>query len=697
MADVASKFGRLLATTAAVAAALAMPGIAAADRDENLSASLEASATNTAATAAPVIPRAVLFGNPTRAQGRISPDGRWLSWTAPHNGVMNIHIAPVSDPAKARVLTNSADRPIPEYFWAPDSKSILYVQDKGGDENYLLYRIDIASGAETTLTPFENTRVKIFGTSKSIKDKMLIGLNNRDPRFHDVHMLDLATGALSLVLENTGYGDFMADDTLTVRMAMAFNKTGGADYFRVVDNVVAAVPFESKDLEDAETTMPAGYTTDGAILYWLDSRGRNTAALFAQDTKTGAKTLIAEDARADLGDTLRNPLTGVVEAYSVNYLTEKWVGLDPAIKASLDWLDSKLEGDFGVNARSDDDTKWIVFNDPVIAPITVYLYDRTASTLTPLYVSRPELVGAPLRAMHPIEITTRDGLTMPSYLTLPVGSDPQGKGVPEKPVPLVLLVHGGPWARDIYGFDREHQLLANRGYAVLAVNFRGSTGFGKDFLNAGNKQWSLKAQDDLIDAMNWAVEKGIADADKVAIMGGSYGGYATLVGLTSTPDTFACGVDIVGPSNWETALAAIPPYWEPYRELMYKRAVDPRTPEGLAMLKAASPLYKADKIRKPLLIAQGANDPRVKQSESDQIVAAMKSANIPVTYVLYPDEGHGFAKPANNIAFYAIAENFLAECLGGRAEPIGDALKPSSAQIIEGAAYVQGLESALGK
>lgn len=691
MAHIASTLAGLLATTAA---ALAMPGIAAAAPGE---ASLQGTSTTTAATAAPVIPRQVLFGNPTRAQGRISPDGQWLSWTAPHNGVMNIHIAPVSDPANARVLTNSADRPIPEYFWAPDGRSILYVQDKGGDENYLLYRVDIASGAETTLTPFENTRVEIIGTSKSIKDKMLIGLNNRDPRFHDVHMLDLATGALSLVLENTGYGSFMADDTLTVRMALAYNKTGGADYFRVVNNIVETLPFESKDLEDAETTMPAGYTTDGAILYWLDSRGRNTAALFAQDTKTGAKTLIAEDARADLGDTLRNPLTGVVEAYSVNYLTEKWVGLDPAVKASLDWLDSKLEGDFGVNSRSDDDTKWIVFNDPVTAPTAVYIYDRTASTLTSFYVSRPELVGAPLQAMHPVEITTRDGLTMPSYLTLPVGSDAQGTGVPEKPVPLVLLVHGGPNARDVHGSDRAHQLLANRGYAVLAVNYRGSTGFGKDFVNAGNLQLGLAMHDDLIDAVNWAIERGITSPDKVAIMGASYGGYATLAGLAFTPDVFACGVDVVGPSNWETVTAAIPPYWEPYRDLMYKRWGDPNTEEGRALLIAASPLYKADQITKPLLIAQGANDPRVKQEESDQIVAAMKAANIPVTYVLYPDEGHGFAKPENNIAFFAIAENFLATCLGGRAEPIGDALKPSSAQIVEGAAYVRGLESALGK
>ncbi|MEO0056582.1 MAG: hypothetical protein RIT17_9, partial [Pseudomonadota bacterium] len=288
-----------------------------------------------------------------------------------------------------------------------------------------------------------------------------------------------------------------------------------------------------------------------------------------------------------------------------------------------------------------------------------------------------------------------DELTLPCYLTLPPGSDTAGKGRPDAPVPMVLLVHGGPWARDTYGFNSAHQLLANRGYAVLSVNFRGSTGFGNAFLNAGNKQWGLAMHDDLIDAVEWAVAEGIAQADRIAIMGGSYGGYATLAGLTFTPEVFACGVDIVGPSNLETLLSTIPPYWAPLVKTFHERMGDPSTEEGLELLRAASPLHKADRIVKPLLIAQGANDPRVKQSESDQIVGAMKAADIPVTYVLYPDEGHGFARPENNIAFYAIAENFLAECLGGRAEPLGDTLVPASAQIIEGAAHVQGLEAAL--
>ena len=638
----------------------------------------------------PLIPRDALFGNPTRAGGQISPDGKWLSWLAPKDGVLNVWMAPINDPDGGKAMTKATDRPIRQYFWAPDSQSLLYIQDKGGDENFLLYGVDIATGKETSLTPFENTRVMLIGGSESIRDKLLVGLNNRNPTFHDVHLLDLNSGELTLVIENEGYAEFMADDTLTVRMAMRQNEAGGTDYFHVIDNVVELEPFSSTATEDSLTTNPAGYTRDGSTLYWLDSRGRDTAALFAQDMATDETTLIAQDDKADIGGTIRNKKSGEIQAYSVNYLKTKWTSIDPEIGAALAWLRERLDGEFGVQSRTEDDRMWIVWNDPLTAPTRTFIYDRAAQTLTPFYVTRPELEGAPLQPMHMLEISSRDGLTLPSYLTLPPGSDREGNGRPSQPVPMVLLVHGGPWARDGYGYDNIHQLLANRGYAVLSVNFRGSTGFGKHFLNAANKQWGLKMHDDLIDAVNWAIDSGIAQADKVAIMGGSYGGYATLAGLTFTPDVFACGVDIVGPSNLETLLETIPPYWAPMVKIFHERMGNPATEEGLALLKAASPLYKADQITKPLLIAQGANDPRVKQAESDQIVGAMKEAGIPVTYVLYPDEGHGFAKPANSIAFFAIAENFLAECLGGRAEPLGDVLEPSTAEVIEGAEHVAG-------
>lgn len=645
----------------------------------------------------PLIPRGDLFGNPTRAAGKISPDGQWLSWLAPKDGVLNIWMAPADNPDQAKAMTDATDRPIRQYFWSPDSQSLLYIQDRGGDENFLLYGVNIASGEETTLTPFENTRVDIVGGSESIRDKILVGLNNRDPQFHDVHLLDLNSGELTLVLENNGYAGFMADDTLTVRMALCQNEAGGTDYFRVVDNSVESDPFSSTAMEDSLTTNPAGYTNDGSILYWLDSRGRNTAALYAEDVATGKRTLIAEDDKADIGGTIRDRESGKVQAYSVNYLKTEWTALDADIGASLDWLGTQLEGEYGISSRTDDDQTWIVWNDPLTAPTATYIYDRRAQTLTPFYVTRPELEGAPLQPMYPVEITSRDGLTLPSYLTLSAGVAMDDDGNPSASSPMVLLVHGGPWARDDYGFNSIHQMLANRGYAVLSVNFRGSTGFGKDFLNAANKQWGLAMHDDLIDATNWAIAQGITGKDQVAIMGGSYGGYATLAGLAFTPETFACGVDIVGPSNLETLLDTIPPYWAPLVKIFHERMGNPDSEEGLALLKAASPLYKADQITKPLLIAQGANDPRVKQAESDQIVGAMKDAGIPVTYVLYPDEGHGFAKPTNNIAFFAIAENFLAECLGGRAEPLGDVLVPSSAEILEGAEHVVGLAKALAE
>jgi len=643
----------------------------------------------------PLITREALYGNPTRSGGQLSPDGRWVSWLAPHEGVMNVWIAPIDSladaPDRARRMTGSIERPIPQYFWAPDSASLLYIQDKGGDENYLLYQVDVESGQERTLTPFENTRVRITGTSTTIKDRILVGLNNRDPRFHDIHSLNLATGELTPVIENAGYMGFVADDGLTLRWALAQNEAGGTDMFEITDNQVAQTPRESTRLEDALTTTVAGYTTDGGTLYWIDSRDRNTAALIAEDTATGEKRIIAQSDKADIGGIMAHPVTGEVEAYSVHYLTNEWTALDPAAKASLDFLGSRLEGDFGVQSRTEDDTKWVVWNDPLTAPTKVYLYDRPAGTLTEFYASRPELEGAPLQPMHPVEIAARDGLVLVSYLTLPPGSDPDGDGVPDAAVPMVLLVHGGPWARDHYGFNRAHQWLANRGYAVLSVNFRGSTGLGKSFTNAANLQWAGTMHDDLLDAVSWAIDRGIAQVDKVAIMGGSYGGYATLVGLTFTPETFACGVDIVGPSNLETLLETIPPYWAPQVKQFHERMGNPATAEGKQLLIDRSPLHRADRIVRPLLIGQGANDPRVKQAESDQIVAAMQAANVPVTYVLFPDEGHGFARPVNNIAFNAVAENFLATCLGGRAEPVGDTLEQSTAQVLAGTENVQGL------
>ena len=623
-------------------------------------------------TETPLIPRETLFGNPTRAQGRISPDGRFLSWLAPRDGVLNLWLQPADRSAEPRPMTAETARPIAQYLWSPDSRALLYVQDKAGDENFLLYRVDVESGAETCLTPFENTRVLIVGTSVSQRDRMLVGLNNRDPQWHDVHLLDLTTGALTEVMRADGFAGFLADDSLSLRIALRPNGDGGMDFHAVEGGAAAEQPFTRTTLDDALTTQPVGYTTDGQTLYWIDSRDRDTAALIAE--RDGARTVIAEDARADIGGVLAHPLTGEVQAYSVDYLTKQWVGLDAGIADTLVRLGKRLGGSVEVTSRTDDDRQWTVAVDPVTGPPAVHLYDRDADRLEPFYVTRPELEGAPLVPMEPVEIRARDGLTLVSYLSRPLGLD--------GPAPMVLLVHGGPWARDHHGYNPYHQWLANRGYAVLSVNFRGSTGFGKRFISAGDLQWGAAMHDDLVDAVEWAVVRGVADRERIAIMGGSYGGYAALAGLTFTPELFACGVDIVGPSNLETLLQTIPPYWKPVVEQFHRRMGNPGTPGGLQLLRDRSPLHKADRIVRPLLIGQGANDPRVKQTESDQIAEAMTAKGIPLTYVLFPDEGHGFARPENNIAFNAITEEFLAQTLGGRCEPAGDAVARSTAQFL---------------
>jgi dipeptidyl aminopeptidase/acylaminoacyl peptidase len=647
------------------------------------------------AVQAPLIERAKLFGNPTRTQARLSPDGRWLSWIAPRDGVLNIWVAPADDPAQARALTSERTRPIPQHFWAPDSASILFINDQGGDENFRLYGVDVRSGALRTHTPFDKTRAQIVAISPLVKDRILVGLNNRDPKWHDVHSLDLSTGKLTQVLRNEGYAGFTADQSLNVRVARRTSLDGGAEFFRVNNGRVETKPFAVVGPDDTRTTTTLGFTHDGKTLYWRDSRGRDTTALVAQDMAGDATRVVAVSPKADLGGVLVNPRTGQIDAYSVDYLRDEWTGLDPAVSADLQFLGSRLKGEIDVVSRTYADDAWVVSVDPVSSPQAFYRFDRRSKALTKLFVTRPELENAVLSPMHPVEIRSRDGLVQVSYLTLPPGSDANGDGRPERPVPMVLLPHGGPWARDSYGYDAQHQWLANRGYAVLSPNFRSSTGFGKKFTEAGNLQWGLKMQDDLDDAVDWAVRQGVTTADKVAIMGGSYGGYAVLAGMTFTPDRYRCGVDLFGISNVETTLKSLPPYWESLRGQFYRSMGDPRTPEGMAHLKRTSPLYKAAAIKRPLLIGQGANDPRVNVAESEQIVDAMKAKGIPVTYVVFPDEGHGFARPVNNIAFNAVAENFLAKCLGGRAEPIGDALRPSTAQVRVGAELIPGLKEAL--
>jgi dipeptidyl aminopeptidase/acylaminoacyl peptidase len=647
------------------------------------------------ATSAPLIPRDTIFGNPERSGGQVSPDGKYLSFLAPRDGVLNVWVVERGRPlAQARPLTNEKTRPIRNYSWAANASDIVYTQDKGGDENFLLYAVNAATGAERTLTDYKGVRVLVYGSSLKRPDEVVIGINDRDKAWHDPYLLNIRTGEKKKLLDNTErYSRFILDDDLNVRFVTRSTKDGGFDVLRWKDG--KAEPFDTIGFEDSQTAGPRRITRDGRTLYWDESRGRNTAALLAIDLATGQKRVVAEDARADVGAPISDPETGRMLAYSVNYLKNEWRAIDPAIQADIDYLNANLKGQWSVQSQTRDGQVWLVGNDPVTSPARVVVYDRKAKSLSPLYTARPKLEGMPLPAMCPVEIKSRDGLTLVSYLTLPVGSDADGDCRPDKPLPLVLNVHGGPWGRDTYGYDSQSVWLANRGYATLQVNFRASAGFGKEFINKGDREWGGKMHDDLIDGIDWAVKNGVARADKIAIYGGSYGGYATLWGMTNSPDRFACGVAIVAPSNLETLLGSIPPYWESLREQFVRRMGDNRTEEGRKHLKERSPLYYAGNIRKPLLIGQGANDPRVKQAEADQILAAMEAKKIPVSYVLYPDEGHGFARAPNRTSFFAVAEAFLAQCLGGRFEPVGNDFKGSSIQAPKGAEFVPGLKEAL--
>ena len=628
----------------------------------------------------PLIPREILFGNPERVGVQVSPDGTRLSWIAPEEGVLNVWVAPAADLAKARAITRDRDRGIREYFWMPSGTHIVYLQDRGGDENWRAYSVNLASGAEIDLTPFEGVAAQIAHVSRDFPDTLAIGLNDRDARFHDVHLVDARSGERTLLFQNDRFADVTLDNAMRVRMAMEMNPDGSTSYFVLDGDRIA--PFQSIPFEDAMTTSYLGLDRRGERVFAVDSRGRNLSALTVTDLASGRSETIFEGTRSDIAGALVNPIDSTVEAVASNYLKPEWTVLSPTVQRDLDYLRTLDGGEIGVGSRSLDDTRWIVSFRRDDGPTVHYLYDRTAGTATRLFTSDSRLEGLPLVPMHGVEITTRDGLVMPSFVSLPPSSDPNRTGRPSEPLPMVLMVHGGPWARDAWGYNPYHQWLANRGYAVLSPNFRGSTGFGKAFVNAGDGQWADKMHDDLIDAVEWAVANGIADRDRVAIMGGSYGGYAALAGVTFTPEVFAASVSIVGPSNLITLLESIPPYWAPMIEIFTKRVGDHRTPEGRRRLRDMSPLTHVDEIVRPLLIGQGANDPRVKQQESDQIVRAMQAKGLPVTYVLFPDEGHGFAKPQNNIAFQAVTEAFLAEHIGGRIEPMVGEIEKSTALVV---------------
>ena len=644
----------------------------------------------------PLIPREVLFGNPDKALARLSPDGTRISYLAPVDGVMNVWVGPADDPDLAEPVTNDTDRGIRSYFWAYTNEHILYIQDQAGEENWRVYSVTLETGETTDLTPLDGVRARIQAVSHEFPDEILIALNDRDPAHHDIYRVNITTGEKSLVMENEGF-DFTTDDKYNVRFAERLTSGGGKEMLKATE-AGGWEPFMEIAMEDSLATAITGFDKTGTILHITDSRDRNTVAFFTLDITTGEQTLIAEDSRADVSDSIIHPTEKTVQAVAFTYERKHWQIIDESIADDLAYLKTVADGDFEVVSRTLDDNYWMIAYNMDDGPVRYYRYDREENQAEFLFTHKNVLEDLQLAKMHPAVIKSRDGLDLVSYYTLPVGSDSDSDGRPDEPLPMVLLVHGGPWARDNWGYDSWTQWLANRGYAVLSVNFRASRGFGKAFINAGNLEWGGKMNDDLIDGVNWTVQEGIADPDQVAIMGGSYGGYATLWGMTNTPDTFACGVDLVGVSNLTSFIDSMPVYFkQDSMELIATRIGDPRTEEGRAFLKKRSPLSYADQIKKPLLISQGANDPRVRKAESDQIVHAMQDANIPVTYLLYTDEGHGFARPENRLSFFAVAEAFLAEHLDGRYEPIGDDFEGSSATVPVGAEEVPGLAEALSE
>ncbi len=629
---------------------------------------------------------------------RLSPNGKQLLFIAPDQGVMNVWVAPSDDPKSAKAITHERTRPIRFATWAKTNEQVLYTNDKGGDENFHIFAVDLKSGQEKDLTPFEGVRAEVSDTFIAHPTWVLATMNKRDKKFMDPVVIDVKTGKIDVLAENTeGYAGYVNDDDAKLRMAVKILPDGSQEYLVPGKAKGATWTSWGKVLhEDVQTTEPLFFERNKKTLYFKDSRGRDTSASSASRCPTGAPTLLFEDPKAD------------AEALLVDPKTEPRCRPSPATASAASGTSSTRasRATWTRSPRSPPAT-----STSAAAPTTTsagsppssattgrspyYLWDRDKKAATFLFVDRPALEKVKLTKMHPVVIKSRDGFDLVSYLSLPRAHDVQQTGKSDQPLPLVLFVHGGPWARDQWGLNGSHQWLADRGYAVLSVNYRASTGFGKKFLNAGDHEWAGKMHDDLLDAVKWAVDQKIADPQKVAIMGGSYGGYATLVGLTFTPDVFACGVDIVGPSNLLTLLNSIPPYWAPVLEDFAKRIGDHRTEDGKKLLAERSPLTRAEAIKRPLLIGQGANDPRVKQAESDQIVKAMHGKNLPVTYVLYPDEGHGFARPENRLSFNAVAEVFLAEHLGGSYQPAADDFKGSSITVPSGADQVFGVTEAI--
>jgi dipeptidyl aminopeptidase/acylaminoacyl peptidase len=611
-----------------------------------------------------LIPREILFGNPERVNPRISPDGSRLAWIAPHEGVLNVWVAPASagagvDWAAARVVTDDTDRGIRMFAWAHDGRHLLYLQDTGGDENWRLHDVDLETMRRRDLTPFDGVQTQLIAMERKFPTEVLIGMNRDNAQLHDVYRLDLVTGELAKEVTNPGYVGWLADARLVVRGTVQPLPDGGL-VLLVRDGADDDWrPLLTVPADDALTSDPVAFSEDGSSLLAVSSVDAETGRLVRIALADGATEVLASDPQADVSGVRVHPDTR--EPQIVAFLKDRseYRVLDPSVADDLEAIRALHPGDPVFTGADDADATWLVAFTNDSGPIPYFAYDRASKTGRFLFENRPELSRYELASMEPFSFTARDGRTVHGYATFPPGAGRSG-------LPAVVDVHGGPWTRDTWGFNPEAQWLANRGYLCVQVNYRGSTGYGKAFVNAGDREWGGAMQDDLTDAVAFVTGQGWADPARVAIYGGSYGGYAALAGAAFTPDLYRCAVDIVGPSNLKTLIETIPPYWAPMIAQFHRRVGDPE--KDAEFLWSRSPLSRAKDIRIPLLIAQGANDPRVKQAESEQIVAALKEAGIDYEYLLFPDEGHGFAKPENRLRFYAAAERFLARHLGGRAE-----------------------------
>ena len=618
----------------------------------------------------PIIDRELFFGDPEISGAQISPDGKFIAFIKPFKGTRNVWVKGTEETFdKAKPITADTTRPIPAYFWSRDGKYILFVQDKAGDENYLVYAVNPADAPPAgqdvpvarNLTDLKGVRAEIVGVPRDEPDLLYVAINDRDKAWHDLYKVKISSGERTLIRQNTDrITGWVFDLKGQLRIATRATDSGDTEVLRVDDKGFTKV----YSCNVFEACSPIRFHKDGQRVYFETNKGADTdlTKLELFNPTSGKEELVESDPlkRVDLGGTSFSEVSDELIATTYQDERTRIYWKDKAFEADYKLLQKQLPGkEIAFASSTKDERLWLLAAYSDTEPGERYLFDRQTKKLTLQYRVREKLNRDYLAPMKAVHYKSSDGLEIPAYLTLP-------KGAASKNLPVVIFPHGGPWARDGWGYNPFAQFWANRGYAVLQPNFRGSTGYGKKFIDAGNKQWGDKMQDDITWGVKYLVAEGIADPKHVGIMGGSYGGYATLAGVTFTPDLYAGAVDYVGPSNLITLLETIPPYWEAGRQIFYQRMGDPTTVEGKAQLNRQSPLNSANKIKTPLLVVQGANDPRVNKREADQIVIALRDRGFPVEYIVAPDEGHGFARPVNNMAMFSEAEKFFAKYLGGR-------------------------------